>query len=110
MTKTVLVLGARGRFGLAAARSFAAAGWHVVGQMRPDAVPPTAPGIEWRGVDVQDAAALASAAAGASVVVHALNPSAYTNEAWQAESAPMLDAAIGLSRKLVVRSSNKVTK
>ena len=100
MTKTVLVLGARGRFGLAVARAFAAAGWRVVGQMRPDAVPPTAPGIEWRGVDVQDAAALASAAAGTSVVVHALNPSAYTNEAWQAESAPMLDAAIGLSRKL----------
>lgn len=100
MTKTVLVLGARGRFGLAAARAFAAAGWHVIGQMRPGAEPPTAPGIEWRGVDVQDAAALASAAAGASVVVHALNPSAYTNAAWQAESGPMLTAAIALCRQL----------
>ena len=100
MTKTVLVLGARGRFGLAAARAFAAAGWRVVGQMRPDAVPPAAPGIEWRGVDMQDTAALAAAAVGASVVVHALNPTAYTNAAWQAEAGPLLTAAIALSRQL----------
>jgi len=100
MTKTVLVLGARGRFGLAAARAFAAAGWRVVGQMRQGAVPPTATGVEWRGVDMQDTAALASAAAGASVVVHALNPSAYTNAAWQAEAVPLLTAAIALCRQL----------
>jgi nucleoside-diphosphate-sugar epimerase len=100
MTKTVLVLGARGRFGLAAARAFAAAGWRVIGQMRPDAVPPPAPGIEWRGIDLQDTAALLAAAAGTSVVVHALNPTAYSNAAWQAESAPMLTAAIGLCRAL----------
>ena len=100
MTKTVLVLGVRGRFGMAAARAFAAAGWRVIGQMRPAAEPPTAPDIEWRGVELQDAEALLAAAAGASVVVHALSPSAYTNGVWQAESAPMLDAAIGLCRKL----------
>ena len=100
MTKTVLVLGARGRFGLAAALAFAAAGWRVIGQMRPDAVPPPAPGIEWRGIDLQDTAALLAAAAGTSVVVHALNPTAYSNAAWKAESAPMLTAAIGLCRAL----------
>jgi nucleoside-diphosphate-sugar epimerase len=100
MTTTVLVLGARGRFGLAAARAFAAAGWRVIGQMRPGAVQPTAPGIEWRAVELQDAAALLAAAAGARVVVHALNPSAYTNAAWQAESGPMLTAAIALCRQL----------
>ncbi len=100
MTKTVLVLGARGRFGLAAARAFAAAGWRVIGQMRPDALPPPASGIEWRGIELQDTPALLAAAAGASVVVHALNPSAYSNAAWQAESGPMLTAAISLCRKL----------
>jgi nucleoside-diphosphate-sugar epimerase len=100
MTKTVLVLGARGRFGLAAARAFAAAGWRVIGQMRPDAVPPSVPGIEWRGIALQDTAALLPAAAGTSVVVHALNPTTYSNAAWQAESAPMLTAAIGLCRTL----------
>ena len=100
MTKTVLVLGARGRFGLAAARAFAAAGWRVIGQMRPDALPPPAPEVEWRGIELQDTPALLAAAAGASVVVHALNPTAYSNAAWKAESAPMLTAAIGLCRAL----------
>ena len=40
-TNTVLILGARGRFGLAAARAFAAAGWRVLGQVRPANVAPT---------------------------------------------------------------------
>lgn len=34
MQNTVLILGARGRFGLATARAFADAGWRVVGQVR----------------------------------------------------------------------------
>jgi nucleoside-diphosphate-sugar epimerase len=100
MTKTVLVLGARGRFGLAAARAFAAAGWHVVGQMRPGAEAPPAPGVEWRGIELEDTPALLAAAAGASVVVHALNPTAYSNAAWQAEAGPMLTAAISVCRAL----------
>ena len=100
MTKTVLVLGARGRFGLAAARAFAAAGWRVLGQMRSGAVAPQTSGIDWRGIDLQDPAGLLAAATDVSVVVHALNPSAYTNAAWQAESAPMLTAAISLCRAL----------
>jgi len=72
----------------------------VIGQMRPGAVPPTAPGIEWRGIAVQDTAALAGVAAGTSVVVHALNPGSYTPAAWQAESGPLLACAITLCRKL----------
>ena len=35
--RTVLVLGANGRFGLAAAQAFAAAGWHVLAHVRRDA-------------------------------------------------------------------------
>lgn len=100
MTKTVLVLGARGRFGLAAARAFAAAGWRVIGQLRPGAETSQAAGIEWRGIDLQDTGALVAAAAGATVVVHALNPRAYTNAAWQAEAGPMLASAINLCRAL----------
>jgi len=100
MTKTVLILGARGRFGLAAARAFTAAGWRVIGQMRPGAAPPPVLGIEWRGIALQDTAALLAVAAGTSVVVHALNPTAYTNTAWQAQSGPMLTAATGLCRTL----------
>ena len=37
--RTVLVLGANGRFGLAAAQAFAAAGWRVLAQVRRDAAP-----------------------------------------------------------------------
>ena len=103
MAKTVVVLGARGRFGLAAARAFAAAGWRVIGQMRPGAQAPQDVGIEWRGIELQDTAALAAATLGAQVVVHALNPSAYTNAAWQAESRPMLNAALALCRALGAR-------
>ena len=33
--RTVLILGARGRLGLAAARAFAQAGWQVLAQVRP---------------------------------------------------------------------------
>ena len=40
--KTVLVLGARGRFGSAAVRAFARAGWRVVAQVRPGVSAPAA--------------------------------------------------------------------
>ena len=111
MQATVLILGARGRFGLAAARAFAEAGWRVLGQIRPGAVAPVlaasrtalpggdVPVIEWLGLDLHDTQALAQAAQGATVVVHALNP-AYTNKAWQTQVAPMMDAAIAVTRAL----------
>ena len=90
MPSSVLILGARGRFGMAAAQAFRQAGWHVLGQMRPGATPPIdAPSeplaetaqaaIEWLGLDLYDTGALARASRGVSVVVHALNPGAYTD-------------------------------
>lgn len=103
MQATVLILGARGRFGLAAARAFAQAGWRVLGQMRPGATVPAEaagePGIEWLATDLHDTQALAQAATGATVVVHALNP-AYTNKAWQTQVLDMLDASIAVARAL----------
>lgn len=97
---TVLILGAAGRFGLVVARAFADAGWRVLGQLRPQRVAPTQhTGIEWLGIDLQDTAALAHAAQGAAVVVHALSP-AYTNKAWQTQVLPVTDAAIAITRKL----------
>lgn len=103
MPSSVLILGARGRFGLAAARAFRKAGWRVFGQTRPGAAPPSAAahsGIEWLGIDLHDPQALARASQGATVVVHALNPSAYTGKSWRAEVAPMTGAAIALARSL----------
>jgi len=103
MQSTVLILGARGRFGLAAACAFAEAGWHVLAHMRPGAtVPAEVAGdarIQWLSSDLHDAAALARSAAGASVVVHALNPT-YTHKAWQAQVLPMTDAALSVTRAL----------
>jgi nucleoside-diphosphate-sugar epimerase len=104
MQSTVLILGARGRFGLAAAKAFAASGWRVLAQVRPGANLPaqatTPRGICWLPVDLFDSAALARAGQGAAVVVHALNPSAYTFKAWAAEGLPMLDASLQLASAL----------
>lgn len=103
MPSTVLILGARGRFGLAAARAFADAGWCVQGLMRPGAqVPAEAANdsrIKWLSADLQDPTAVASAAQGACVVVHALNP-VYTHKAWKAQALPMTEAAIDITRAL----------
>jgi nucleoside-diphosphate-sugar epimerase len=103
MQSTVVILGARGRFGWATAMAFRAAGWRVLGQTRPGAALPGAAlqaGIERLGINLNDTAALARASRGASVVVHALNPSAYTFKAWRNEVLPMTDAAIDLARAL----------
>jgi nucleoside-diphosphate-sugar epimerase len=109
MQETVLILGARGRFGLATAQAFAQAGWRVLAQMRPGAsVPAEARNedrIQWIAADLFDTAALAQSAqaqaaqGGVAVVVHALNP-AYTNRAWKAQVMPMTDAALALCKVL----------
>jgi nucleoside-diphosphate-sugar epimerase len=103
MPSTVLILGARGRFGWAAARAFADAGWRVLGHMRPSGQPPASSEsdqrVEWLPIDLHDTAVLCQAARGAQVVVHALNP-VYTNRAWASQALPMLDAAIEVARQL----------
>ena len=103
MQSTVVILGARGRFGWTTALAFRRAGWRVFGQTRPGAALPgttAQAGIEWLDINLHDTAALARASRGASVVVHALNPSAYTFKAWRNEVLPMTDAAIDLARAL----------
>ena len=95
--KTVLVLGARGRFGLAAARAFCAAGWRVVAQIRPGATVPYCAGALWLPVAAEDTAALVQAARSAAVVVHALNPT-YTQ--WETQAMPLLDAGLRVARQL----------
>jgi nucleoside-diphosphate-sugar epimerase len=103
MKSSVLILGARGRFGLAAVHAFAGAGWRVVGLIRPSARVPAGSAddsrIEWVSADLQDTASVARAAQGACVVVHALNPT-YTHKAWKAQALPMTDAAISITRAL----------
>lgn len=106
-SKTVLILGARGRFGLAAVHAFSQAGWQVLAQVRPaaaglqpaDTTGPALPGVSWRAQELTDTAALAAAADGAGVVVHALSPP-YTHRQWRAQVPALMDAAIRVSRQL----------
>jgi len=118
MANTVLILGARGRFGLACALAFADAGWHVLAHTREGVqVPTQAQGdtrLRWISGDLHDTAALAETAraqvkaagwsgapagSGVAVVVHALNP-AYTHRAWKAQALPMTEAALQLCQVL----------
>lgn len=99
-SSTVLILGARGRFGGAAVQAFSQAGWQVVAQARPGATGlPTPAGVQWVRASPQDAQALQAAAAGASVVVHALSPT-YTDAAWRREVPGLAQAAIGVAQGL----------
>jgi nucleoside-diphosphate-sugar epimerase len=96
---TVLVLGARGRFGLAATRAFAEAGWRVIAQLRPGASGPVIPGVVWLAAQPGDTAALALAARGAGVVVQGLSP-VYTHKAWRRDLPGLTQAAIDITRAL----------
>lgn len=95
----VLILGGRGRFGSAAVRAFAQAGWEVLAQLRPGAAGPALTGVRWLPLAPGDTAALAGAAAGASVVVQGLSP-AYTHKAWRTEVPRLTQAAIDVTRAL----------
>ena len=101
MSKTVLILGARGRVGWAVAQAFARAGWQVVAHARrlTGEVASSHPGVRWIGGDVADTVALCTAAQGASVVVHAMNP-AYTPQAWAREAPQLMTAAVAAATRL----------
>jgi nucleoside-diphosphate-sugar epimerase len=100
MDNTVLVLGARGRLGGAVAQAFAAAGWRVLAQRRSGGIPAVAGGgIEWVQSKAADTATLQRAAAGARVVVHAMNP-AYTAAAWRAEAPGLMQSATDVAAAL----------
>ena len=96
---TVLILGARGRFGSAAVRAFAGAGWHVLAQLRPGASGPAIAGVRWVAAEPGDTALLAVAARAATVVVQGLSP-AYTHKAWRKDMSALTQAAIDVTRAL----------
>ena len=80
---TVLVLGAKGRFGAAAVNAFAAAGWQVRAQSRrAEAIYPA--GVEAIIADAMDSTALSAAAEGVDVVINGLSPLYTEGENWRA--------------------------
>lgn len=89
MAQDVIILGAKGRFGRAAAQAFLAAGWRVRGLARDWDSGRIDPRMERVTADAFDADAVSAAAAGADVIVNALNP-AYSN--W-ARDLPRLAAS-----------------
>lgn len=97
---SVLVLGANGRFGQAAVQAFAAAGWQVLAQARraPTVALPAL--ARHSALALEDTAALAAAAADASVVVHAINPP-YTR--WQQELLPAARLGMDVAERLGAR-------
>lgn len=94
--KSVLVLGANGRFGQAAVQAFAAAGWRVLAQARrvPAALPKGAVHV---AATLDDTDRLATAAAGASALVYAVNPP-YT--AWAARMLPLARQGMVVAERL----------
>jgi len=94
--RTALVIGATGSFGGHAAAALVHHGWRVRALARdPEAASakagPRMP-IDWIAGDGMNAADVARAAAGASVIVHAANPPGYKN--WRGLAIPMLAATI----------------
>jgi nucleoside-diphosphate-sugar epimerase len=98
--RTVLILGAQGRFGRAAVHAFAAAGWRVLAQVRrtPQSALPT--GASWLPIALDDTNALCAQAAGASVVVYAVNP-VYT--AWREQLLPLARLGMDAAERLNAR-------
>jgi nucleoside-diphosphate-sugar epimerase len=91
MKKTALVLGATGGVGGAVMRRLIAGGWTIKALTRRDNTD-FPKGCEAATGDAMDAASVESAAEGASVIVHAVNPPGYRD--WDRLVLPMLDNTI----------------
>jgi NAD(P)-dependent dehydrogenase (short-subunit alcohol dehydrogenase family) len=94
--KTVLILGATGRFGHAAMHAFLDAGWHVHAQVRRpvDSLPPS---VRLIGTDLFSTDKLVADCADASVVVYAVNP-VYTE--WGSRLLPMAKQGMTIAERL----------
>lgn len=95
--RTVLVLGANGRFGAAACEAFSAAGWQVIAQAR--RVAGLAVGRPLQA-GLGDLDLVCAQAQDAQVVVYAVNPP-YT--AWAREALPLLRQGIAIADRLGAR-------
>lgn len=94
--QTIVILGAAGRIGDAAARAFLDAGWRVKGVARGAKGAALAPGVEAVQANAFDREALAAACLGADIVLNALNP-AYTE--WEEKVLPMAENVIFAAEK-----------
>lgn len=96
--KTVLVLGANGGAGGAAAQAFGAHGWRVIGLVRPGRA--AGAGVSPVTADLFDAAAVAAACGPVDVVFNGLNA---PYPVWSDRLLPMLTAAADVAEALGAR-------
>jgi len=75
LTHRILVLGAAGRLGYVAAEAFRDAGWIVTSLVRPGGAARAPTGTEIVEGDALDHQAVAAAARGVPIILHALNAS-----------------------------------
>jgi nucleoside-diphosphate-sugar epimerase len=86
--QTIIILGAAGRIGDAAAKAFLAAGWRVRGVARNAKAAALRAGVEVVEADAYDRPSLIRAVQGADVVLNALNPK-YTE--WETTVMPLAE-------------------
>lgn len=96
--KTILVLGATGKIGGAVVTAFAKAGWQVIAQVRPKHDVTTFTkrhNVTWLTCALDDKSLLDTHV---DAVFYGLNPSQYTDKAWQKEAIPMLKQGIAITK------------
>ncbi|MES5098728.1 NAD(P)H-binding protein [Agrobacterium sp. BA1120] len=96
-----LVLGARGGIGGHVMDMLLRRGWRVRALVRGNMPTSANPSQEWVRGDVMNAADVAKAADGASLIVHAVNPAGYKN--WETLVLPMLDSTIAAAKAVGAR-------
>src|SRR5688572_30663553 len=97
MTRTALVLGATGGIGGEVARRLVSRGWSVKALHRnPAAAGRGTASLAWIRGDAMNAADVITAARGASLIVHAVNPPGYRN--WAELVLPMLESSIAAAK------------
>jgi nucleoside-diphosphate-sugar epimerase len=97
VNQKILILGASGRLGAAAAAAFQRAGWEVIAHVRTPSAHSDANCIHYISNALAETDAIARAAAGACLVLYAINP---PYPRWKAEALPLLDHAIAIAEKL----------
>lgn len=94
--RLALILGATGGIGGATARALLAHGWRVRAMTRSLSRVAAGDGIDWVEGDALVPADVIAAAAGASVIVHAVNPPGYRH--WGRLVMPMLHSTLAAAR------------
>jgi nucleoside-diphosphate-sugar epimerase len=96
LTGLVIVPGAAGQFGRAAAQTFRENGWQVASLVHGRSAARAAPATEVIEVDARDRAAVVAAAQGVDVIVHALNVP-FTE--WARLAMPLAETAVAAARE-----------